>query len=305
MENTWNGIILIDKAEGETSHDVVKQIRRILKQKQVGHAGTLDPFATGLLVILLGQGTKISPYLMSMAKKYRATMRLGIETDTLDLEGRIVHTNPVPALLSAEIKAKARGFIGEIEQIPPAFSAVRSNGKRAYHLARKGIQPILKSRRVKVHSFEIISTDLPDVTFEVECSSGTYIRSLAADLGRQLGPGAHLTALRRLSSGPFAVVEAIRLKGNNPCLTYKNMQERILPLSRALPHLRGVDLNDGLALKIRHGYMPRWEELWPGSDVPDIQEGFLKLLNAGNLVAITEIHASCKKRLLKLRRVFH
>ena len=211
-ENPYDGIILIDKNEGESSFDVVRRLRAKVKVKKVGHAGTLDPFATGLLIILLGQGTKLSPFLMSGQKRYRATMRLGVETDTLDPTGRVIRTTHVPAFEPEQIKTNALKFVGEIEQVPPIFSAVSYKGNRAYKLARKGIKVELEKRRVRIHSVEIISIDLPEITMEISCSGGTYIRSLASDIGNKLGTGAHLSALRRLSSGPFEVKDALNTK---------------------------------------------------------------------------------------------
>ncbi|MFC1821311.1 tRNA pseudouridine(55) synthase TruB [Thermodesulfobacteriota bacterium] len=303
MGHLRDGIILIDKNEGETSHDVVDQIRRILKIRKVGHAGTLDPFATGLLVVLLGEGTKLSPYLLSGVKRYLATMRLGIETDTQDLCGRIIHTRPLQGVTPADILEQASGFIGEIEQTPPAFSAVRWKGKRAYQFARKGIQPPLKSRKVWIHSLEVTRIELPDVTIEVSCSSGTYIRSLAASLGKRLGPGGHLIALRRLSSEPFSVEDALNLR--MPLSEMAFVQDRIFPLSRALPQMPAVPIENHMAQKIRNGYRPDWMELSAGSGCPDFCEGYMKLLTGGDLVAIIELKASTKEHLLKIKRVFH
>ncbi|MDY7037605.1 MAG: tRNA pseudouridine(55) synthase TruB, partial [Thermodesulfobacteriota bacterium] len=209
MGNNHDGILLIDKNEGETSFDIVKRIRQNSMVKKAGHAGTLDPFATGLLIVLLGQGTKLTPYFMESEKIYRAIMRLGIETDTQDPTGQVLHSRPVPDFTQGYIKEKAKNFIGEIEQTPPAFSALNYKGKRAYEFARKGIRIDLEKRRVKIHSIEIISINLPDITMEIRCSKGTYIRTLAADMGKRLGPGAHLKALTRLAIGSFRVEDAL------------------------------------------------------------------------------------------------
>ena len=183
MGHRIDGILLVNKIKGETSHDVVKKVKAAfgLKNCKVGHAGTLDPFATGLLIILLGQGTKLSRFIMSEDKVYRGTMRLGVETDTLDCTGSVVHKVTVSELGIEQIREKARQFVGEIEQLPPVYSAVKYKGTRAYKLARRGEEMSLKKRNVTVYSLRILSVDLPDVTMEVRCSSGTYIRSLAAD----------------------------------------------------------------------------------------------------------------------------
>lgn len=307
MVNPCDGILLIDKNEGETSFDVVKQIRRILKIKKIGHAGTLDPFATGLLIILLGQGTKLSPYLMAGDKIYRATMRLGLETDTKDLTGRVVRERPVPEFESEYIKEKALEFVGEIEQVPPIFSAVNYRGRRAYEYARKGIKIDLEKRRVKIHSLEIISVDLPDVTMEVSCSSGTYIRSLASGLGKELSSGAHLKSLRRLSSGPFRVKDALNINKIERRSTDHLFQEKIIPLREALPHMKEVEVDDGTARKIRSGHQPEWGEVAIGSDLPEIDEDYVKFVKGMELVAIVKVYKSFEdeKRRFKMMRAFH
>ena len=289
MGETRDGIVLIDKNQGETSFDMVRQVRKVLKIKKVGRAGTLDPFATGLLIVLLGQGTKLSPYLMSREKKYQATLRLGIETDTQDPTGRIVQRRSVPEFDLETIQEHALAFIGDAEQTPPIFSAVRYQGKRAYELARKGIKLDLKKRKVTIHSLEILSVGLPDVTFEVTCSSGTYIRSLAADLGKKLGSGAHLTALRRLSIGPFHLNDALNLEALRQGQAERTIQELIIPLRDAVPHLREVQVDDQLARKIRNGYQPQWEVLRKGSHLHRAYEGEIKLVKEEALVAIMKV----------------
>ncbi|MEJ2723944.1 MAG: tRNA pseudouridine(55) synthase TruB, partial [Deltaproteobacteria bacterium] len=227
MAKALDGIILIDKAERESSFSAVRKLRKIFMIRKVGHAGTLDPFASGLLIMLLGQGTKLSAYLMGQAKSYRATVRLGIETDTMDHTGRIVRTRPVPPLDPDDIRKKAQHFEGNIDQVPPAFSALKLDGKRSYALARMGVPVELKKRRVTIHSLEIVSVELPEVTFLVTCSGGTYVRSLAADLGEAVGTGGHLTALRRLSSGPFSVKEALTLEGEGPGLSQSAFEQAV------------------------------------------------------------------------------
>lgn len=307
MGNPYDGILLIDKNEGETSFDVVKQIRCILKIKKVGHAGTLDPFATGLLIVLLGQGTKLSPYLMAGEKVYRATMRLGIETDTQDLTGHVVQTRPVPEFESKTIQKKASEFVGEIEQVPPIFSAVKYKGKRAYEFARKGIKIGLEKRKVKVHSLEIISVDLPDVSMEVSCSSGTYIRSIAASLGRQLRPGAHLKTLRRLSIESFTVKDALNLKKIESRPTDHLIHQKIIPLREALPHMKETEVDDRTAKRIRNGHQPEWEEIARGSDLQEVGEDYMKFVKGMELVAIVKAGKffENEKRGFKIMRIFN
>jgi tRNA pseudouridine55 synthase len=303
MQRRWDGIILIDKHEGETSFDVVRHVKHALRVRKVGHAGTLDPFATGLLIILLGEGTKLSQYVMAGEKTYRARLGLGVETDTFDPTGHVVQTRTVPALKPEFVHEKALQFVGEIEQVPPAFSAVKYKGKRAYKLARKGIEVELPKRKVTIRSIAITSMELPDLTMEVACSSGTYIRSLAADLGRRLGTGAHLKALRRLASEPFSVEEAIDLRD----VSDTRLAEKIVPLGRAVAHLQGTQIDARLAQKIRGGYQPDWRELSEGLDADGRQAGPLKLLNGNDLVAILEVHRSDSDSVgrLKIGRVFN
>ncbi len=306
MVNPYDGIILVDKNEDETSFDIVKKIRTVLKVKKVGHAGTLDPFATGLLVVLVGQGTKLAPYLMAEWKKYRATIQLGVETDTQDPTGRIVRTMDVPEFESDYIHKKTLEFIGEIEQVPPIFSALNYKGKRAYDLARKGIKVELKRRMIKIHNLRIISIDLPDVTVEVSCSSGTYIRSLASDIGKRLGTVAHLKALRRLSSGPFEVEDALNSRRIGPAFT-DGLRKTIISLRGALPDMKEMQVDDRMAKKIRNGGQTEWSQIGLGSDVSAPFEGFLKLVSDMELVAILEVHhlASNDTGRLRTKRIFH
>jgi tRNA pseudouridine55 synthase len=304
MGNVPEGILLIDKEEGASSHSVVRRVKSVLKVNKVGHAGTLDPFATGLLVVLLGQGTKLFPYLTAVDKEYRATLRLGVETDTLDLTGRVVGTGDVPALDPEFIQAKAAELVGEIEQRPPDFSAVRHQGKRAYELARKGISFELAKRRVRIHRLDVVSVDLPEVTLTVECSKGTYVRSLAAELGRRLGPGGHLSALRRLSSGPFRVNEAVSSK---PCdALAEDLHERIIPLRKALPHIQEVEVDEETARKVRKGLPPGQWSAEVLSRAGALSEGYGKLVEGSRLLAVVKVRrgpTEGEKR-LEIMRVF-
>ena len=205
-----DGILIIDKPHGLTSHDVITRIRRVTKVRQVGHAGTLDPMATGVLVVCLGQATRISEYLFGHDKAYRATIRLGIETNTYDADGEIVATHEVSIDRAAVEQALAQ-FIGEIQQVPPMYSAIKRDGRKLYELARHGIEIERAARSVIVHSIELRDYAAPDITLDVQCSAGTYIRSIAHDLGEALGTGGHLIELRRTASGPFTIDQAISL----------------------------------------------------------------------------------------------
>jgi tRNA pseudouridine55 synthase len=307
MATSRNGILLVDKVEGETSFEVVRRVRKVLGEKKVGHSGTLDPFATGLLVVLLGQGTKLSPYLMSEEKRYLATLRLGVETDTQDPTGRVTGRAPVPDLDPGLIREKALLFVGEIEQIPPVYSAVHYGGRRSYDLARKGIETKPKKRRVTIHQLEITTVALPEITLEVRCSSGTYIRSLASDIGRELGTGAHLKTLRRMSSGPFDVKDALHSGHIKDRSSRPILQNRIIPPREALPDMTETRVDHRMARKIRNGFQPRWKDMVGGDDLFPPFKGPVKLVTGVELVAIMEAdhHAVDRGGVLKTLRVFN
>lgn len=205
------GILLIDKPQGWTSHDVVARARGICRQRRIGHTGTLDPMATGLLVLCLGRATRLVEYMTAHDKEYVGEMLLGAETDTDDAEGTITARAPVPPLTGADLERVAAEFRGVIQQVPPAYSAVKVDGQRAYAVARKGGDLELRPRPVRIDHFELQQVAPDRLGFRVACGAGTYVRSLARDLGRRLGCGAHLTALRRTHVGAFSVEEAITL----------------------------------------------------------------------------------------------
>jgi len=306
MTELTDGILLIDKKEGETSYDVVRKIKRLSKIRKIGHAGTLDPFATGLLIILLGQGTKLSNFIMSGQKLYLATLRLGVETDTLDPTGQEIRTSPVPDISPEQIREKAREFIGDIEQTPPAFSAVKHKGVPAYKLARRGMAPELKRRRVSIFDIRILSVDLPDITMEVACSAGTYIRSLAADMAGELGPGGHLVSLRRLASGRFSVNNALCLGRILDRESVSFIRDNLIPLASAVPEMPEIEVVGSLADKIRFGYRPYWEELSDGLNATCRESIYVKLVSNKELVAIVKVNLSkgVGHGHVKIKRVF-
>jgi tRNA pseudouridine55 synthase len=293
-----DGVLTVDKEEGETSFGVVRKVKKLLEVGKVGHAGTLDPFATGLLLVLVGQGTKLSPYLMAGDKTYLGTLTLGVETDTLDRTGRVTTVKPVPELDPELVREKAKAFVGETQQTPPAFSALKVQGKRAYSLARKGLPVSLEKRRVRIKEWSLLSLDLPDVTFRVVCSSGTYVRTLAADLGKELGVGAHLKTLRRTAIGPYGVEDA--LPSGAMGAAAETVKERIIPLRYALPHFTEVQVDEGTAHQVRRGYQPGWEELGKKAPFP---QGEVKLVSGKDLVALVHFDAGAKGQ-LRVSRVF-
>ena len=304
--SAWDGIVLVDKSAGETSFDVVRKVRRTSGLRKVGHAGTLDPFSTGLLVIMLGRGTRLTPFIMGGVKSYRATIRLGLETDTYDPEGRVVREEPVPDMTPAFILQALEAFRGEIEQVPPAYSAVHVDGVRAYKLARKGVEVRLNKRKVIIHDIRLISVDLPDVAVEVICSPGTYLRSLAYDLGKSLGTGACLVELRRTGSGPFAVEDAIESAALEEAGARRLLREKRLPLEEALPGMKKVLIGDSLARKIRNGYQPARTDIGSVGENSQPPGGPVQLLCDGELIAIVESpDPSGGNQRTKLLRVFN
>lgn len=228
------GILLVDKPQGVTSHDVVAKMRRVFRIKKIGHAGTLDPMATGLLLILVGKATKASQYLMSMDKEYVGTIKLGETTDSQDADGEVLMTKPVPELAEADVAKVIKDFMGDQYQTPPMFSAKKINGQKLYNLARKGKEVAREPRVIHVSHYEITKFALPEISFIVRSSKGTYIRTLAHDLGDRLGCGGHLSALRRTAVGQFRVetsntVEAIESMASSVLL------DTLIPITQAVP----------------------------------------------------------------------
>jgi tRNA pseudouridine55 synthase len=205
----WDGALLVDKPAGPTSHDVVDAIRRQFNLKKVGHAGTLDPNATGLLVLLLGRGTKLSERLMGTDKVYEGTIRFGTSTDSYDTDGQVTATRPVPELDVDQLNAAAAAFVGDLQQVPPMVSAIKKGGVPLYKLARQGVEVEREPRLIHIYQFKFDHYAAPDGSFRVKCTKGTYVRSLAHDLGEKLGCGAHLKNLRRTVSGQLNVADAV------------------------------------------------------------------------------------------------
>ncbi|MGA0133119.1 MAG: tRNA pseudouridine(55) synthase TruB [Opitutales bacterium] len=211
-ENGPEGVLLVDKPGGCTSHDVVDSVRRLYRTRRVGHAGTLDPMATGLLVVLVGRATKASDRLMAQDKEYLGEATLGVVTDTQDAEGETLETNPVPEITEAQVRSALASMLGDQLQVPPMHSAKKIGGQKLYDLARKGIEVVREPRAIRISEFELLSWQSPKINFRVRCTKGTYVRTLAHDLGRRLGPGAHLSMLRRTRSGRLDVARGHTLE---------------------------------------------------------------------------------------------
>ena len=210
-----DGILVINKPQGLTSHDVVECIRRIFHTKRVGHAGTLDPLATGVLIVLMGKATKLFNSFLNFDKEYIATLTLGKITDTNDSQGKVLKTVSVPPISEDSVNNVFKEFEGEIQQIPPMVSALRYKGKRLYHFARKGIQIPRKPRKITIKELRVLKINCPEIEFYVKCSKGTYIRQLAYDIALRLGCGGHITRIERTSVGPFNIDEAVTIDNVN------------------------------------------------------------------------------------------
>jgi tRNA pseudouridine55 synthase len=226
--SSLDGAILIDKPAGPTSHDVVDAIRRRFQIKKVGHCGTLDPNATGLLIIVLGRGTKLSERLMGDDKVYEGTIKFGETTNSYDADGEILETKMVPPLTLERLNDEAAKFIGDQMQMPPMVSAIKMNGVPLYKLARKGIEVVREPRLIHIYNFRFTNYSAPLGEFRIACTKGTYIRSIAHDLGQKLGCGAHLAALRRSESGEFSVADALTLDAVLK-LTTAELEKRVMP----------------------------------------------------------------------------
>jgi tRNA pseudouridine55 synthase len=236
------GLLLVDKPKGVTSHDVVDEVRRALRTRKVGHAGTLDPMATGLLLVGVGRATRLLRFLGELPKTYEGTARLGARTDTLDAEGIVVSTTEV-AVSRRDVERAMASFVGESMQRPPAFSAVKVAGRKLYEAARQGQTVEAPPRRIRVDAFEALAFRSPDVDFRVVCSGGTYVRVLLSDVGETLGCGAHLTRLVRTAIGPFRLGDAVRPE-------WVNAPE---PIERIVSHLPRLDLEAEEARAASHG----------------------------------------------------
>lgn len=283
-----HGVAVVDKPAGWTSHDVVAKCRGVLGTRKVGHSGTLDPDATGVLVLGVGRATRLLRFLSGLPKSYTGEIVLGVETSTLDASGEVTATHDMSTVTEEQVRAAALSLTGDIEQIPPMVSAVKIEGRRLHELAREGKEVERPPRAVTVHRFDVEPVDgEPGVwRCEVDCSSGTYVRTLAADLGRALGGGAHLRALRRTAVGGFGIDEAGSIEA--PILR---------PVADAVGHLAPVRVDDGVAADVRHGKVLARSRL--GVDA-DGRGPWAVFDETGGLLAVYEPHGGRTKPLLVL-----
>lgn len=246
------GVLNVHKPAGRTSHDVVQSIRSMTGESRVGHTGTLDPLATGVLLLCLGVATRISQFLSNLDKTYVATIRLGVTTDTWDADGTILEQRPVQ-ITEDDIRDTLPLFVGQIRQTPPMYSAVKHDGVRLYHLARAGHVVERSHRTVHIHGIEILRYAGEDLTVRIRCSKGTYIRSLAADLGTRLGCGAHITALQRERVGTFGVDNSLHLQEIEHLCQERTLSNHIMSINDALSHLPEIRIEKEYQIRIEHG----------------------------------------------------
>lgn len=247
-----NGILNVYKEAGFTSHDVVAKLRGICRQKKIGHTGTLDPEAVGVLPVCLGSGTKLCDMLTDKSKEYEAVLLLGQVTDTQDVTGTVLEEHEVTADEEQAVEA-IRSFVGAYEQIPPMYSALKVNGKRLYELARAGKEVERKGRPVEIHSIEILSVSLPEITFRVACSKGTYIRTLCHDIGQKLGCGGTMKSLKRTRVGIFTIDGALKLSQLEELAEQGRLEEKVIPVEAMFTELPALTVKDAFARLIENG----------------------------------------------------
>ena len=302
-----NGVIVLDKPEGITSQKAVSEVNKIIKAKRAGHTGTLDPFATGVLPICFNKATKIIPYMKNDYKKYEAKVLLGISTDTLDNTGQVTkECDPGILKKNAIIDAFSK-YKGKINQIPPMYSAVKKDGVRMYELARRGIEVERTPREVTINSLELLEFNLPYIRFVVECSRGTYIRVLAADIADDLGCGGHLVELRRIGSDGFTIDEAVTIDD------IKSGNVELTSLEQVLSHIKAINVSSELAAQIRQGKQIIKSHI-DLIDLPEFDAGdHLNVYENNSLVSITQANFAFSELdqlddqtiIFKLLRVFN
>jgi len=286
------GVVIVDKPAGITSHDAVDRVRKLLGERKAGHTGTLDPMATGVLPVCVGEATKIASFLTGDDKVYEATMRLGVRTDTLDMTGQVL-AEQEPRVTEADAKEVLAAFAGTITQVPPQYSAVKVRGKALYKWARKGIRVEPPAREVEIREIVLLSIEMPRVRFTVTCSKGTYVRTLCADMGDRLGCGAALEQLRRTRSGIFRQEDAVRLDGESDEGIRAKLEQGLIPMNRALPGLRDIVIPPLLEQKLVKGHQPDVEGL-AALQIPSLAAAdVVKFISAeGRLVALARMLVS-------------
>jgi tRNA pseudouridine55 synthase len=277
----FDGIIVVNKPSGKTSHDVVESVRRIVGFRGIGHLGTLDPLATGVLVLALGRATRLARFYSGRRKRYICAMRFGFETDTYDSDGEARGPDSAPTLNAAEIAAQAAQFLGKSRQLPPSYSAKKIHGRSAHQLARKNKPVNLEPVEVEVFEFKLTGVQGSTARFDVECAAGTYIRSLALDMGRLHGAGAHLSEITRTAVGEFTLDQAVALEDLEREATAGKLQDHVIRLENALPELARATVLPILERRIRHGakFNLSLTQIQPGR--PALAQGSTRELDSG------------------------
>jgi tRNA pseudouridine55 synthase len=282
VKNAISGVLVVDKPVGMTSHDVVQIVRTGTGLRRAGHTGTLDPRASGVLVILVGPAVRLSEFVSASDKRYQAIIRLGSTTDTFDADGKLSESGQPVNVTEEQFEKALATFVGESEQIPPPYSAVKVQGRKAYELARNGEKVELAPRKITVHHLEVLEWAPPEAVIDVHCSSGTYVRSLANDLGVALGCGAHLVGLRRTKSGRFSLREAAPLRKLQEAFQAGDWYQYLIPAAEALTEWPAIELGPDDVENVRHGHRVKAAD--------DAQPGMVRGISTqGELVALMEL----------------
>jgi tRNA pseudouridine55 synthase len=294
--NKVSGVLIVDKPVGMTSHDVVQVIRKATHINRAGHTGTLDPRASGVLVVLVGPAVRLSEFESASDKRYQAVIKFGMTTSTFDSEGEVTSRRPVDISFE-ELEEALNGFVGEFEQTPPIYSALKVKGKKAYEYAREGKEVELEPRLITVHNLELLDWDPPEAVVDIQCSSGTYVRSLASDLGEKLGSGATLIGLRRTKNGRFGLRDAISLRRLEEAFQNGDWYKHLIPAAEALGDWHTVVVSADQIDGISHGHRV------PGE--PGLENGLLAraISEDGELVALVEYDAETSE--WQPRKVFN
>ncbi|MBH5316594.1 tRNA pseudouridine(55) synthase TruB [Paenibacillus sp. GSMTC-2017] len=302
-----DGILAVWKPAGWTSHDVVAKVRRLLKMKRIGHAGTLDPMVTGVLPLCLGRSTRVVEYVQERPKAYEAVLKLGIATDTEDMSGEIIERKSVGSITEADIESALNRFAGEIDQIPPMFSALKVDGKRLYELAREGKTVERKSRTVTIYDIKLIKVDLeldePEITFSAVCSKGTYIRTLCVDIGKALGLPATMAKLTRTMSGGIEAESCLTLEQIEALLQEGKLEEHLIAADEAITHIDKAQVSLSTAVQVLRGQKVPLSQVIPetGEWKPN---GLLRVYDTSNLF-LGIFQSNVEGMLLKPVKVFN
>jgi tRNA pseudouridine55 synthase len=307
-----NGVVIVDKPAGITSHDTVARVRKLLGERKAGHTGTLDPLATGVLPVCLGEATKLASFLAGDDKVYEVTMLLGVRTDTQDMTGRVLAEQEA-RVTDEEVRGALEAFAGTITQVPPRYSAVKVRGRALYKWARRGVPVEAPGRQVEIRAIRLLGVELPRVRFDVTCSKGTYVRTLCADAGERLGCGAALESLRRTASGRFRLEDAVSLEGASDAALRERLERGLIPPARALGGVGDIPVPPPLEEQLRKGRQPDAGAL-AGLQIPSLAAGdVVQFTNeSGRLVALARMVVAtaeipmlgARDRVARILRVF-